>query len=196
MKNIILSVIALTFSCTVFGQVAIGKSSITPIQGTTTQNPSISLEFGDYVPGQGKGIIVPWVTSAAAVDAAGTQEGTIIFDTNDKVLKYRRSNGTWVSLTRNDLAIIDGETTNTTGQVDVSLQSGLQEKTTAKVAIGQLTDAKGILVLEDNNKAMILPKVPSPHLNIVNPEPGTMVYDTATKQLAVFNGKVWSFWKP
>ena len=39
-------------------------------------------------------------------------------------------------------------------------------------------------------------QVPSPHQNIINPEPGVMVYDATTKQLAVFNGKVWSFWKP
>ena len=53
-----------------------------------------------------------------------------------------------------------------------------------------------ILVLEDANKAMVLPTVPNPHVNIVNPEPGMMVYDTTAKQLAVFNGTVWSFWKP
>ena len=54
----------------------------------------------------------------------------------------------------------------------------------------------GILVLADTNKAMVLPKVASPHLNIVNPSPGMIVYDTTKKQLAVFNGTVWSFWKP
>jgi hypothetical protein len=54
----------------------------------------------------------------------------------------------------------------------------------------------GILVLADTNKAMVLPKVASPHLKIVNPSPGMMVYDTTKKQLAVFNGAVWSFWKP
>ena len=31
---------------------------------------------------------------------------------------------------------------------------------------------------------------------IIKPEPGTMVYDTNAKQLAVFNGTVWTFWKP
>ena len=54
----------------------------------------------------------------------------------------------------------------------------------------------GILVLADTDKAMVLPKVASPHLNIVNPAAGMMVYDTTSKQLAVFNGTVWSFWKP
>ncbi|WP_426480116.1 hypothetical protein [Chryseobacterium sp. R2ACT005] len=48
----------------------------------------------------------------------------------------------------------------------------------------------------DVNKAMILPKIASPHLNIVNPAAGMMVYDTTKKQLAIYNGTVWSFWKP
>ncbi|WP_262907374.1 hypothetical protein [Chryseobacterium sp. LC2016-27] len=43
---------------------------------------------------------------------------------------------------------------------------------------------------------MILPKVASPHLNIINPSAGMMVYDTVKKQLAIYNGTVWSFWKP
>lgn len=36
---------------------------------------------------------------------------------------------------------------------------------------------------------MILPKVASPHLNIINPAPGVMVYDTTNKQLAVLMGR-------
>ena len=59
-----------------------------------------------------------------------------------------------------------------------------------------LDSAPGILVLTDTNKAMILPKVASPHLNIINPSAGMMAYDTVKRQLAVFNGTVWSFYKP
>ena len=72
------------------------------------------------------------------------------------------------------------------------------ENTNAKVSIGTPTTAApaaGILVLEDQTKAMVLPRVASPHLNIIDPAPGMMVYDTTAKQLAVFNGTVWSFWK-
>ena len=77
----------------------------------------------------------------------------------------------------------------------VLIQNAATENTLAKSAIGTLTATPGILVLEDTNKAMVLPKVASPHLNIVNPAPGMIVYDTFNKQLAVFNGTVWSFWK-
>ena len=62
--------------------------------------------------------------------------------------------------------------------------------------IGEESDVEGILVLENTNQAMVLPKVASPHLNILNPTPGLMVFDTASGQLAVFNGSVWTFWKP
>lgn len=191
MKNII-ALLTLTVSTCAFAQVAIGKSEVT--------NTSVSLEFGDYVAGQGKGIVVPWVTSAAAV--TGAEQGTIVFDTNDKIMKYRKQDGSWVALTKNEVTTVDGQANyNTTGLVNTSLQDtnngvALSDKLDAKAAIGTPTATPGILVLEDANKAMVLPKVPSPHLNIINPEPGVMVYDTTTKQLAVFNGKVWSFWKP
>ena len=186
MKNV-LAISAFLFSTCAFAQVAIGKSSVT--------NTSVSLEFGDYVAGQGKGIVVPWVTSAAAV--TGAEKGTIVFDTNDKIMKYKKADGSWFNLTRNETMNVDGTlNVNTTGVVNTTLQDALSDKASAKASIGTPTSTPGILVLEDTNKAMILPKVPSPHLNIVNPEPGMMVYDTTSKQLAVFNGKVWSFWKP
>ncbi|MFC7346078.1 hypothetical protein ACFQO9_05010 [Chryseobacterium zhengzhouense] len=88
---------------------------------------------------------------------------------------------------------------DTTGTADILLQTTKTESGTAKAAIGATgaTDTTaGVLVLSDTNKAMILPQVASPHLNIVNPAPGMMAYDTVKKQLAVYNGSVWSFWKP
>jgi septal ring-binding cell division protein DamX len=75
----------------------------------------------------------------------------------------------------------------------------LTDVSSAKTSIGTnaATDStSGILVLTDTNKAMVLPKVSSPHLNIISPSSGMMVYDTTAHQLAVFNGTVWSFWKP
>lgn len=177
-----------------FAQVAIGKASISVLPATTTPNPSISLEFGDYVINQGKGVILPWVSSAADMNSADT--GTIVYDVSDKIIKYKTGASSWYNLSKNEVTTVDGTTNyDTTGVVDTSLQNSLTDQATAKTSIGTLSSIQGILVLEDNNKAMVLPKVPSPHLNIVNPEPGTMAYDTVTKQLAVYNGKVWTFWK-
>jgi hypothetical protein len=173
MKKIILSLL-LSINSTVllYAQVAIGKSTLT--------NSSVSLEFGN----DNRGMILPWVTSSTGV--TGAVNGTVIYDITDKKVKYLKS-GSWF-----DLSV------DNTGVVDTSLQDRKIEKITAKTVIGanSTTDAtSGILVLSDTDKAMVLPKVASPHLNIINPASGMMVYDTTTKQLAVFNGKVWTFWK-
>lgn len=164
-----------------FAQVAIGKNSVT--------NTSVSLEFGNVAgdANKQKGILLPWVNSANAVQTAGVVTGTLIFDTNDKKVKYYKDTNTtpiWFDLT-----------VDTTGVVDTSLQSALDEKTEAKVSIGTPSSTPGILVLEDNNKAMILPLVDK-YSSVVNPSPGLMVYDLSNDMLCLFNGTVWSFWKP
>lgn len=172
MNKIYIFLLSLTIS-SAYSQVALGKGSIS--------NSSVSLEFGT----ENRGIILPWVNSAAAV--TGAVNGTFIFDSADKKVKYLKA-GSWFDLT-----------VDTTGTVDTSLQNTLSELPSSTVAIGKTATnntTPGILVLTDNDKAMVLPKVANPHLNIVNPSAGMMVYDTVNKQLAVFNGAVWSFWKP
>ncbi|OCA74597.1 hypothetical protein [Chryseobacterium arthrosphaerae] len=172
MKKIFILAALLSFSM-YFTQVAIGKTAVS--------NPSVSLEFANG----NKGIILPWVTSAVSV--TGAVDGTVIYDISDRKVKYRRS-GTWV-----DLSI------DTTGTVNTAIQASKTESMSAKVAIGtnSSTDTtSGILVLTDTDKAMVLPKMDNPHLVIVNPAAGMMAYDTANHQLAVFNGTVWTFWRP
>ena len=153
------------------------------IGGTSISSPSASLEFGIG----NKGIVLPYVTSASDVVAAGVVDGTFIFDSTDKKVKLR-TNGQWFDFTKDE-----------TGSVNVSIQTTKAENVNAKAVIGSNANndiTPGILVLSDTNKAMILPKVASPHLNIVNPAPGMMVYDTSAHQLAVYNGSVWTFWRP
>lgn len=165
-KTIIL--ISLIASATAYSQIAIGK--------TILESASSSLEFGN----ENRGMILPWVTNASSLQ--NTVNGTLVFDLSDKKVKSFQNN-TWV-----DLSV------NTSGIADSSLQNDLNDNSSAKTSIGTPTTTAGILVLEDNNKAMILPKVASPHLNIISPDAGMMVYDTVKKQLAVFNGSVWTFW--
>ena len=175
MKNIV-ATLSLLFATTLSAQVAIGKA--------TVSSPAVSLEFYDNADNT-RGIILPWVTSTAAV--TGAVNGTIVYNTADRKVYVKYASG-W-----RDLSV------DTTGTVTTTLQDALSDLDTAKVLIGgdPATDTTpGILVLADTNKAMVLPKVASPHLNIVKPSPGMMVYDTTKKQLAVFNGTVWSFWKP
>ena len=146
-------------------------------------SPSASLEFGSG----NKGIVLPYVTSASDVVTAGVVDGTFIFDSTDKKVKLR-TNGQWFDFTKDE-----------TGSVNVSIQTTKAENVNAKAVIGSNANndtTPGILVLSDTNKAMILPKVASPHLNIVKPASGMMVYDTSAHQLAVYNGSVWTFWRP
>jgi hypothetical protein len=176
MKNKIFTLMCVAISSFAIAQVAIGKNALT--------NTSVSLEFGPDTT-EKKGIVLPWVTAATAV--TGAVDGTIIYDTADHKVKYRKA-GNWF-----DLSVDANGTANTT------LQDSKTELTGAKVAIGKdgATDTTpGLLVLTDTDKAMILPKVYEPHLNIKNPTAGTMVYDTKNRQLALFNGTNWSFWKP
>jgi hypothetical protein len=158
----------------VHAQIAISKANVT--------NGSVSLEFGDN---ENKGLILPYVTDKSAI----TEKGTILFDATDNKVKYLKDTNTWF-----DLSI------DTTGTADLSIQGNDKtEQPGAKVSITTTSGdnpTSGILVLQDTNKAMILPKVASPHLNIINPSAGMIVYDTAARQLAVYNGTVWSFWKP
>ncbi|GEN77297.1 hypothetical protein CHA01nite_30370 [Chryseobacterium hagamense] len=158
-------------------QVAIGK--------TTLSSPAVSLEFGTA----NRGMILPWVTSAAA--ATGAVNGTMIYDLTDKKVKIKYASA-WKDLSVDTSGTTVDPLTNIDGTL---IQNAATENINAKMAIGPLTSTPGILVLEANDKAMVLPKAASPHLNIINPSAGMMVYDTVNKQLAVFNGKVWTFWK-
>ena len=166
-KIIITSVLTFAFH-SLSSQIAIGKQ--------TVSSNSVSLEFGS----ENRGLILPWVTSQNNVTCA--VPGTLIFDTSDKKIKVKLAN-TWFSL--NSL---------TSGVVNTSLQDGETERPAAKVSIGTPSAVPGILVLEDSNKAMILPKLASPHLNIINPESGTIAFDTVKQQLSIFNGTDWEFW--
>jgi len=111
-------------------------------------------------------------------------------DPADKTVKLKLSDGTWLNLT--------GAASKTNSLSNASTTA--QDHATAQVIIGSAnlpqTMVPGILVLSDENKAMILPRVSSPHVNIKNPAAGMMVYDATEKMLALYNGTQWSFWKP
>ncbi len=172
MKKLI-SIIIVFSAIVIKSQVAVGKQTVT--------NSSVSLEFAAT---ENRGLVLPYVTDKSAV----SENGTILYDTTDHKVKYLKDTNTWF-----DLSV------DNTGTADLTIQAtDKTENSTAKTAIGTggAGTVDGILVLTDKDKAMILPKVASPHVNIISPAPGMMVYDTTKRQLAVYNGSVWSFWKP
>jgi hypothetical protein len=169
LKKILIVMPVLFLSTISVAQIAVGKTNV---EGAGL------LDFGT-----GKGLILPWVETAASTDA----DGTLIFDTTDNKVKAR-INGAWVDLSENS------GTLNTAKANKVS-QHLLKTENDNNIILGSTTpSANGVLVLESTDKALILPKMASPHLNMVDPEPGTIVYDTDANLMCVFNGEEWTFW--
>jgi hypothetical protein len=160
--------IMLLFSLVNYAQVAIGKSSV---------NGDGLLDFPDNTI---NGIILPIVTTLPTGN--GATNGTLLMDYTDKKIKMR-SNNQWVELTKPT-----GDVTNVV--INPSNDNG------QGVIIGATTSAaSGVLVLESTQKALILPKIFKPHLNVISPYPGMICYDTFNKCLSVYNGAYWCFWK-
>lgn len=172
--KIVMFVVCLTCYESITAQTAIGKTSV---------DGSGIIDFGT----ENKGIVLPWVEDANNLIGATATDGTMVFDIQTRKVKVRINNS-WKDLSINS----DNTATHTTklnthlAKNELTNQSG--------VIIGATTSAAtGVLVLESSNKALILPKMASPHLNMRDPEPGTIVYDTVKDLLCVYDGKEWSF---
>ncbi|REC46201.1 hypothetical protein [Chryseobacterium pennipullorum] len=133
----------------------------------------------DFPANTTKGILLPIVETLPA----NAVEGTLLMDRNDSVLKMKLESA-WVPLS--DAGSVAAVSFNTSGET--SGQNGV-------VMGSNTTNAPGILVLESSSKALILPKVAEPHLNVKSPYPGMVCYDTVSKTMAVFDGLKWSYWK-
>ncbi len=168
-KYFILSVLSLALCSIALSQTAIEKK--------TTDVSSVL----DFASGTTKGIILPAVETLPATPA----NGTFLFDKVAKIVKMYQ-NGAWV-----DLSGV-GETA---GTVPLAPYSGTVDNGKQTVMGARSTTADGVFVLESSDKALVLPKISNPHLNVKSPYPGMMCYDTDRKALAVFDGKVWNYWK-
>ncbi len=155
-------------------QIAIDKTSLT--------NSSILLEFGSA----NKGIILPAVPSITANNSGGT----FVFNTTTKsvqVWEQRNNNGSgdWLNLTELNAGIPHTFT-----------NAGSDNSSNAGVIIGSGTSSKsGTLVLESTSRALVLPIVQNPHLTMVGCVAGTIVYDSTSSTLAVYDGANWNYWK-
>ena len=172
MKNlqIIIFIFCYSFS---MGQVSIGKENV--------DGKSTILDFDDT--NNKKGIILSTVDNIfqAITEKTDENNGTFLFDKSDHKVKMYENN-TWISLSE-------------TGEFTNSISNSSAESGDGVIIGEETTKSKGVLVLESKNKAMILPKITNPHTTVKSPYPGMMCYDNATKSLAVFNGKVWNYWK-
>ncbi|KFC21490.1 hypothetical protein [Epilithonimonas lactis] len=155
-------------------QVAIGKKSVT--------NASVLLEFGD----ENKGIILPQVLSSKS-----SIGGTFIYSAKDRSVQVwegraNSGNGGWTDLTKNETSGINHNFINSGHDV-----------ASAKGAIigNSSTNKDGVLILESSLRALVLPGVSSPNLNMKGAVAGTMVYDRESDTLALYDGVNWSYWK-
>lgn len=176
MKNI-LTTIGILSSTLFFSQVIIGDDT-----GTATDKTSVLLEFANT---GNKGIILPYLRSLPSYPTAGT----IILDATDETAaRVKYYNGEWFDLSGQDANVVAAMTI----QPDISV-----DETDSKAIIGATSStADGVLVLESDTKAMVLPTVESID-DIPSPSPGMMVYlnKTNAKRLAVYNGYKWSYWR-
>lgn len=150
-------------------QISIGKDNVT--------NESVLLEFSD----ENKGFVLP-----SLISAPGAAVGTFIYNTekNSVMLCENYFNGIayWKFLTPENM----GQSHSFVNQGN-DIGNG--------VIIGSSTSSKpGILVLESTKKAMVLPKASNPHIYMKGTIAGTIVYDTASDMLAIYNGKEWYYW--
>ncbi|GGP05912.1 hypothetical protein GCM10010992_24040 [Cloacibacterium rupense] len=171
----------------VAAQITIEKN--TPSQAPA--NASVSIELGNAT-GGAKGIVLPWVTDIAGLIAP--VPGTLVFDTSTQKIKFSRSANSGSLVISSWVDLSDGAAPPLVN----SLADANPENSLAKALVGGNPDTDvtmGVLVLADTDKAMVLPRVNS-YKDIVNPSAGMMVYVTSNHQLAVYNGREWSFWKP
>jgi hypothetical protein len=167
MKKISFIVLFFAVCLTANAQVAIGK---------TTVDGSGILDFAS---GTTNGILLPIVETLPA--ASAIQNGTFLMDKNDKKIKMCE-NGSWVELSD------EGSIANYTFNTAVEAGNGA-------IIGAETSSVTGVLVLEANNKALILPRVAAPEVNVKSPVAGMMVYDSTSKSVAVFDGLKWNYWK-
>ena len=180
-NKIIYSIVFLAVTNFANAQVSIGGKQ--SVEGNSTV-----LDFNNTTTNT-NGIILPAVISEPSIPAVGATEsspnnGTFIYDKATKKVKMYENNN-WRDLSG-------------TGDTTKLIVNNTDEKlsTDYGAVIGARTSsAKGVLVLESANKAMILPPINKPEANVKSPYPGMICYDTASKTLAVFDGTNWNYWK-
>lgn len=177
MKKHILIVALCSLSAIANAQVSIGGKQ--SVEGTST-----ILDFNSTTTNT-NGIILPAVLdiSSALATSTANNNGTFLFDVSTQKVKMYENNA-WVDLSGagNSAVISANVSAEGSGNQGVIIGSGT-------------SSAKGVLVLESSDKAMILPRIATPHLAVKSPYPGMICYDTTSKTMALFDGIVWNYWK-
>lgn len=159
----------------------------TVIEGKSSSSTSAVLEFPL---GTTKGIILPAVESLPGTPA----NGTFLYDKMQKKVRMFQNNS-WVDLSNigDSGRIVAYNSTTTLPDKQTIIGSHTTKVYNGASFVDGIVD--GIVVLEGSTKALVLPKIVNPHLTVRSPYPGMMCYDINRKALAVFDGKLWNYWK-
>lgn len=132
---------------------------------TAASSNSVSVEFGS----EARGVLLEPIDLPTTASA-----GTIIFDDNSGSLRYY-DGSSWSPVTTGGL-------TNTVSNYT----------TTGSVIINNdHSAADGIFIIEETDKALVLPVINNGSLQIKNPVAGLLYYDSAIKSVMVYNGNNW-----
>ncbi|MBL1223169.1 hypothetical protein JET18_20155 [Chryseobacterium sp. L7] len=133
----------------------------------------------DFAEGQDKGIIIPILSTSVNLNPS---PGTILM--HQSVIKGITGSGP-LNLSGT------GDTSMVTYNSSAPRASGVNH-----IIIGNSSSSVsgGALIFEAEDKALILPYVSNVE-QMPSPYPGTICYDVNSKSFAVFDGKVWNFWK-
>ena len=158
---------AVLFNSMLTAQVAIGK--------TTVSNNSVLLEFGS----ENKGIVLP----SSVSNPANAVPGTFVVNRTSQQVNFL-DGMTWKNL-------ISGGSFVPNAFLNVG-----SDVANGTVLGANSTTKPGVLVLESSNRAMVLPQVANPHTTIGNnASVGTIVYDSVSDSLAIFDGVNWHYWQ-
>lgn len=167
-------------------QIGIGKTVISGTGSIMEFDGNTSNQLSDNTTANTKGLILPAVRETPNFGTSGSatsipQNGTFLFDRQTKKNRFYE-NGVWKDLSD------EGSTSALVPIAGTETGNG--------VIIGAPSSAaKGVLVLESANKALVLPHIFNPHLTVINPYPGMMCYDTKSNSIAVYDGINWNYWK-
>lgn len=163
-----------------YAQVAIGKTSLSgsgslmEFSGNTSSNQLTDIETTNT-----KGLILPAVISTPST--VNSQNGTLVFDRQSKKNRFYENN-LWKDMSD------EGSSSDMVPMTGSEVGNG--------VIIGAKSSAaKGVLIFESPNKALVLPHIKNPHLSVQNPYQGMICYDTVSNSIAVYDGINWSYWK-
>lgn len=149
-----------------YSQVGIGKNSF---------ENSVLIDFAENTT---NGLILPHVDDVELM--VDNTIGTLVFDKKSKKIKY--FNGSeWLAWNSET-----GMVSSAPDSKEIGIRQG--------VIIGsEESVAKGVLILESRDRALVLPKISNPAKNVPSPYPGMICLDTISNNVYFFNGLVWEF---